>query len=176
MVERRAGPLGVNSRSPTKSKQNCRTSSPREPGKARANPEQPRGDLTSPVSKLDVGVPRFGASVGELRGPYGPGQPLAGYRMGWASSMRVQAVKVNGIHEPGFQQHPHIPNLAPEAWHILEGTNPHKSGQLFPNTTLARPWMWLPSTGRGTCCGLQPCRWLGGQGFGVGAQLRSLPC
>lgn len=51
-----------------------------------------------------------------------------------------------GIREPGLQPPPR-PRLAPEAWHAPDLTNPRKSGQLFPNTTLGRPRTWLSSAG-----------------------------
>lgn len=60
---------------------------------------------------------------------------------------RRPAAKAAGLREPGCLHPPTSDPPHPGSLAHTGLTNPHKSGQLFPNAALGRPWMWLPSAG-----------------------------
>ena len=127
-------------RSPSESKQTWRDPSPREPGKGPSQPQNGNGAASLPPSgsRLQGLSLVWGVHVRAWR-PIWTRTALGGMQdvLDWLHG---------GIREPGLQPPPR-PRLAPEAWHTPDLTNPRKSGQLFPNTTLGRPRTWLSRAG-----------------------------
>lgn len=147
------GPQELTHRSPAKSKQNCRKFSPRGAWQGLSKPRAAKGGLMRLSARRVPGFLHLGCQWEGSEGHMGLDSPWLDTGRAGSVPCRPRAVKVR---EAGFLQPLPVPHLVPEAWHTLGRTNPHKPGQLFPNTAFGRPWTWLPSMGRGPCPGPQP--------------------
>lgn len=170
---RRARPPGVNTQEPCQVQTKLQKVQPSGAWQGLSECGAAKGRPHSPISELGAGIPPFGVSMGGLRGPYGPGQRLAGHRTSWASSMQAEGCGSQGsLAFCSPLPYPTLPQRLGTPWTTPTLINPDSSSQTL---LLAGPGRGSPAWGEGRALDCSHAGGWAGKGKGVNAPLPGPP-